>query len=381
LTVIVNPRGATGRGCDHSTMSVSIDVTGVSTDRFLFAPSPLAELGSALHLLVEPAHHQTQHGWVTAAAAGIAPDLMDRILVADYLWRTSRSDMLLPADPQPSLSAELDTLDALDDETWVRDALLTSSCGVAAPRDDLGSPLVDETARKVVRDRAAARGPRPLDFVDHLLTNPSGARSWVRRLLEDCERGFFADAWARVVAPLAADARQKRDLLNRHGLEAMLAAVSSALTLTPSGDRIVVDKLQDRRASAGGHGLTFLPSAFSHPHLLVVYTTGTRPVIHYPILATPNEPTASVAAIQDRLHALDHPLRLRLVRSILRAPRTTAELAETWMVSAPEVSRHLAVLKNAGIVNAARRGRYVVYQFDIAGNARLGTDLIEALLR
>ena len=48
-------------------MSVSIDVTDVTADQYRFAPSPLAELGSALHLLVESAHHQTQTGWVTAA--------------------------------------------------------------------------------------------------------------------------------------------------------------------------------------------------------------------------------------------------------------------------------------------------------------------------
>ena len=381
LTVIVNRRGEPARACDDSAMSVSIDVTSVSADQYLFAPSPLAELGSALHLLVEPAHHQPQNGWVTAATAGIAPDLMDRIVVADYLWRTSRSDMLLPAEPRATLAAELDILDALDDETWVRNALMTSSCGVVPVRDDLDSPLVDDTARKVARDRAAARGPRALDFVDHILTHPAAARSWVRRLLEDCDTGFFADAWARVVARLAADARHKRDLLARHGLEAMLAAVSPALTLTASGDRIVVDKLQDRTASASGRGLTFLPSAFSHPHLLVVHTAGCRPVLNYPILAGLDEATVSVTGIQDRLHALDHPLRLRLIRSILRTPQTTAQLAETWMVSAPEVSRHLAVLKNAGIVTTRRQGRYVLYEVDIARSARLGTDLIEALLR
>jgi DNA-binding transcriptional ArsR family regulator len=361
-------------------MSISIDVTGVSADQYLFAPSPLAELGSALHLLAEPAHHTTQSGWITAAAAGLDPDLMDRILIADYLWRTSRSDIFLPAHPQPTLAAELDTLDALDDESWVSKALMTSSCGVVTLRDDLDSPLTDDAARKIARDRAAARGPRALEFVDHLLTDPGAARTWVRHLLEDCAAGFFADAWRRVAARLAADARHKRDLLERHGLARTLAAVSSALTLTASGDRIIVDKMQDRSASAGG-GLTFLPSAFSHPHLLVVYAPGWRPVINYPVLATPTEAAVSVASVQDRLHALDHPLRLRLIRSILRGPQTTAQLADAWLVTAPEVSRHLAILKNAGIISATRQGRYVTYEFDLARGARLGTDLIEALLR
>jgi DNA-binding transcriptional ArsR family regulator len=89
----------------------------------------------------------------------------------------------------------------------------------------------------------------------------------------------------------------------------------------------------------------------------------------------------SIPAIQDRLHALDHPVRLRLLRSIARGPQTTAQLADAWLLTPPEVSRHLTILKNAGIVTPARQGRYVSYELDLAVNARLGTDLIEALLR
>ncbi|HEX4062499.1 MAG TPA: DUF5937 family protein [Streptosporangiaceae bacterium] len=362
-------------------MSVSIDVSGVTEDQYVFAPSPLADLGSALHLLAEPAHHAGQAGWITAAGAQIDPDLMDRILTADYLWRTSRSDMLLPPRPKPTLAEELDVIDQLDDETWVRTALMTSSCGAVPLRDDLRSPLVDGTARRIARERAASRGARQLDFADSILADPAAARTWLRRLLEDCATGFFAAAWRRVAGRLASDVRHKRDLLARHGLQRTLAAISPAVTLSPAGERIIVDKLQDRSASAAGAGLTFTPSAFSHPHLLVVYAAGWQPVIHYPLLATPSEQSVSIAAIQDRLHALDHPVRLRLLRSIARGPQTTAHLADAWLLTPPEVSRHLAILKNAGIVTPTRRGRYVSYELDLAANARLGTDLIEALLR
>jgi len=362
-------------------MSVRIDVSGMAADRYLFAPSPLADLGSALHLLVESAHHAQQADWITAAGTRIEPDLMDRIVTADYLWRTSRSDMLLPARPMPTLVEELDVLDELDDETWVRTALMTSSCGVVPLRDDLGSPMTDDTARHIARERAAARGSRQLDFVDSILADPPAARGWLRRLLEDCATGFFNAAWCGVVGRLAGDARHKRDLLARHGLERTLAAISPAVTLSASGRHIVVDKLQDRTAGTAGTGLTFMPSAFSHPHLLVVHAPGWQPVITYPMLVTAGEPSVSVAAVQDRLHALDHPVRLRLLRSIARGPQTTAQLAEAWLLTPPEVSRHLAVLKNAGVIASTRHGRYVSYELDLPATARLGTDLIEALLR
>jgi len=362
-------------------VSISIDVSGVTEDQYEFAASPLGDLGSALHLLVEPDHHPGQVGWLTAARAQTDPDLMDRIVTADYLWRTSRSDMLLPGRPQPTLAAELDAIDELDDETWVRTALMTSSCGVVPLRDDLASPLVDDGARRIARERAASRGARQLELVDSILTDPTAARRWLRRLLEDCATSFFNAAWQRVNGRLAADVRHKRELLARHGLARALTAVSSAVSLSAPGSRIVIDKLQDRAASAVGVGLAFTPSAFSHPHLLVVYAPGWRPVIHYPAMDTPTEPTISVGAIQDRLHALDHPVRLRLLRSIAHSPQTTAQLANAWMLTPPEVSRHLAILKSSGVITPTRQGRYVMYTLDLTATTRLGTDIIEALLR
>ena len=61
--------------------------------------------------------------------------------------------------------------------------------------------------------------------------------------------------------------------------------------------------------------------------------------------------------------------------------RYTAQLAEAWLLTPPEVSRHLSVLKNAGVITSTRHGRYVSYELDLAAHVRLGTDLIEALLR
>lgn len=104
---------------------------------------------------------------------------------------------------------------------------------------------------------------------------------------------------------------------------------------------------------------------------LRVYSTETK---------TGNWTTTTISAVQGRLRELDHPVRLRLLRSVARGPQTTARLAETWSLTAPEVSRHLAILRDAAIITSVRRGRYVHYELDLAANARLRTDLIEPLL-
>ncbi|MCI0156174.1 metalloregulator ArsR/SmtB family transcription factor [Leifsonia shinshuensis] len=363
-------------------MSVSIDVTRVSPTGYRFAPSPLAELGSAVHLLMEPAHHPAQNGWVSSVAAAIEPHLLDRLIEADFLWRTSRADMLLPAEPGATLADELDAMDAFSDETWVSAALLTSSCGTVPLYRDLGSPLVDPAARELARDRALARGPRQIDFVDYVLTDPARARALVRRLLEDCEAAFFADVWKQLLPRLTADSRFKHDVLATTGLRGLVGTLSPAIALDDAGTRIVVDKLQDNATTADESGVTFLPSVLGHPHLLVVHAPGWRPVIQYPVSGVRMPPpSTTIELIQERLHALDNPVRLRLARSLIRGPHTTADLAESWSLSAPEVSRHLAILKQAGFVTTSRRGRYVVYVFDAVAAARLGRDMVEALLR
>jgi DNA-binding transcriptional ArsR family regulator len=365
-----------------NSMTVTIDVSRVPPSGFHFAPSPLAELASAVHLLVEPAHHPAQNGWVTGVAARVDPGLLDRLIDADYLWRTSRADSLLPSEPQESLTDELDAVDRLDDETWVSSALLTSSCGTVPLYRHLGSPLVDDEARDLARSRAATRGERQAAFVDHVLADPTEVRSSVRRMLEDCDEAFFADAWARVRPALVADARRKRDMLGVSGLRDAVAATSAAITVDDDASRLKVDKLQDDLTRADERGMTFLPTVFGHPHLLVVHAPGWRPVVQYPIAGGGAVGAAvSVDTIQQRFHALDNPLRLRLARSLVRAPRTTADLAAAWGVSASEVSRHLGVLKEAGLVTSVRHGRRVLHELDLAATTRIGQDLVEALLR
>lgn len=362
-------------------MSVSIDISGLHNSQFLFAPSALAELVAALHLLLEPGHHESQHRWIEATVENLDHGLLARLKTADYLWRTSRSDMMLPAAPSTSLAQELDALDQLSDEVRVNSALITSSCGVIPLRPELGSPLLDAEAASLARERAGKRGPRELAFVDSVLADPSAARIEVRQLLEDSYSAFFEQAWHRVVAALTAEARRTHDLLATYGLESALEAVSDAVVLDTQRHRIVVDKLQDRGTTAAGQGITFLPSAFAHPHVLVVHAAGLRPVIQYPVQDLTPSGSTRIDEIESRIHALDNPIRLRLLRSILRASQTTQELAQVWGLSAPEVSRHLAVLKEAGLVSTVREGRFVRYTFDHLAIARLGTDVIEALQR
>ncbi|MEU9373589.1 DUF5937 family protein [Streptomyces sp. NPDC048255] len=374
-------------------MSVTIDIAGLPTERIFFTTSPLAELCMALHALSQPAHHPGLASWTTATSAALDPSLADRLLEGDFMWRSSFSDVFMPfagtpggtGRPAATLAEELDVLDRLDDEQFVTAAL--EHCWLALYNEGgWPSPLRDPAARAKALETAAARGPRQLDFSIRLLDDPVAVRVWMRRLLEDCDEAFFAETWKRIEPGQNSDARHKTEVLRRKGLPAALKEVSSALSVDEGLTTITADKMVNGSTTATdprmGPGLVFIPTNFGWPHLLVLHAPGWRPVVHYP-LGSPQLASApgSVELLQRRMEALAHPMRMSLCRSLARAPYTTSELATVHGITAPEVSRHLAVLKKAGLMHTRRQGRYVQHQLDLSVVARLGSDLIEGLLR
>ena len=66
---------------------------------------------------------------------------------------------------------------------------------------------------------------------------------------------------------------------------------------------------------------------------------------------------------QAKVHkALAHPTRLFIVEELSKQERCVCELTEMIGVEMPTVSRHLSVLKGAGIIADDKRGAQVFYR-------------------
>jgi DNA-binding transcriptional ArsR family regulator len=61
------------------------------------------------------------------------------------------------------------------------------------------------------------------------------------------------------------------------------------------------------------------------------------------------------------LRALSDDTRLRALRLIAQAPRSTQELASLIIISEAGLSKHLRILSDAGLVRTTREGYYVLY--------------------
>ena len=59
---------------------------------------------------------------------------------------------------------------------------------------------------------------------------------------------------------------------------------------------------------------------------------------------------------------LSHPARIAILHLLADEPREVGRLADALDISQPNVSKHLAVMRQAGLVEAERDGRGAVYR-------------------
>jgi ArsR family transcriptional regulator len=74
--------------------------------------------------------------------------------------------------------------------------------------------------------------------------------------------------------------------------------------------------------------------------------------------------------------ALSDGTRREILRLLGRRDMSVGEIVEKFSMSQPSISRHLAVLRSAGLVTARRDGQNVVYGLDTT----VMQDVVRALL-
>lgn len=75
----------------------------------------------------------------------------------------------------------------------------------------------------------------------------------------------------------------------------------------------------------------------------------------------------TVAASLDAVfHALGDPTRRAILASLTAGERSTGDVAAEFSLSRPNISKHLGVLKGAGLVRRRRKGRNQFYTIETA---------------
>lgn len=75
-----------------------------------------------------------------------------------------------------------------------------------------------------------------------------------------------------------------------------------------------------------------------------------------------DEQKVLIEAKTEVLKALAHPTRLYIIEELARGEQCVCKFVEAIKADFSTVSKHLAVLKNAGLVDVEKRGQLVFYQ-------------------
>jgi len=80
------------------------------------------------------------------------------------------------------------------------------------------------------------------------------------------------------------------------------------------------------------------------------------------------------------LKALAHPARLFMIEELSKKSHCVCELTEMVGLDVSTVSKHLSILKNAGLVNVEKKGKQVFYSLRVRCALNF-LDCVETVLR
>lgn len=68
--------------------------------------------------------------------------------------------------------------------------------------------------------------------------------------------------------------------------------------------------------------------------------------------------------LQETLKALADPIRREILNLLKKGRLSAGDISEHFSVSAPSISRHLSVLKDADLIRDTREGKFIFYEIN-----------------
>ena len=81
--------------------------------------------------------------------------------------------------------------------------------------------------------------------------------------------------------------------------------------------------------------------------------------------------------MDDTLKALSDPTRREILKALRKGDMSAGDISSRFDMTAPTISHHLNVLKDAKLVEAVRDGRHIIYSLNITVFQDLVNELME----
>jgi DNA-binding transcriptional ArsR family regulator len=341
-------------------------------ERVCFTYSARLEAVFSLHVLVEPQRHPLHHAWIRRMR-GLPVVLRRELASCSFAFGSAPPSLgtalpdpmaCLPAGAFESFEEGLAAMRGLPEETVVAGLVDVLAIG-------------DQTCSPQTRAALALAHDDPLAFMERLCV-----------LLEDYWDAAFAHEWVRLEPHLAESVVEAGRLMRSGGLYEFIDTLGPRVRARRESQRVDLElSCAPQWGSAQdspdldvpvSETFTFVPTVFSWPHIWYGIDTAwpLGMTYHVPLIedfALPRVPPADVVRI---LRACGDDVRLRALRWIAERPRSTQELAPLVGITEPALSKHLVQLRDAGVLEPRRDGRYVLYHLRRDRLERLADSLL-----
>lgn len=351
-------------------------LSGVDHDHIHVRTSALAELGACLHVLTEIDHHRDLSQWRADVSERTTGTWMQQVRRWAPLWSAMRWRGFY-SGAELGLATFDEEIDCLAEQSLDRFCEYVAYAAVGRYRSqDFSGLRSDPEQQHRLQEQATAQSSTRAELAERLLTEPDAFRGELLGFLRQCWTQFFSDEWARIGPAVAQKAQLLQSRLVRGSPATALTSLGPTLAYENEPPRILIDKLHHSVIRPRLTGLVIVPTVLGKPHLVTKVEPGLVPVLQVPIL----EQAVGLHMARARMAALAIPQRVAMCRLLAREPFTTSELALRLKMTRPQVSRHLAALRELGLIDHDRDGRYVRYRLNVAEVRDLGHDYLQALL-
>lgn len=357
-------------------VAVVVMLSGVGREHIHVRSSALAELGAGLHVLTEIDHHRDLSQWRAHVSAKTTGTWMQQIRQWAPLWSAMRWRGFY-AGAELGLDTFDDEIDALAEQPLDLFCEYVAYAVVGRYRSqDFAALRTSPQQQDRLQAQAAAQSSTRAELAERLLRDPQAFRAELLGFLTQCWRQFFDDEWARVGPAVAEKVQLLHGRLATGSPATALTSLGPTLAYESEPPRILIDKLHHSMIRPRLTGLVIVPTVLGKPHLVTKVEPRLVPVLQVPVL----EQEIGLHLARARMAALAIPQRVALCRLLAREPFTTSELALRLAMTRPQVSRHLATLRDLDLIEHDRDGRYVRYRLKVAAVRDLGHDYLQALL-
>ena len=308
-----------------------------------FGVSPGHELCHAVRVLQRPDEHPLQWGWLRSVRANVPRDAFELFAVLigergyfpDFLTTTPTWD-LEPADEAARLGE--------------------------AP---LGPMAVD--LRKVVVRSAGHRR----DAVERMLADLPLARRLIADAWLELWAALLAPVWTELERILRADIAVRARRVATDGLGGMVGGLHRSIEWHDDAVRVEL-RLHSEVLDCRGSGIVLVPSVLGGTGCSVLTEPPAQPTVFYPAQGVTERWATDSAALADALGALLGPARAGILLTS-HAPRTTSQVAADASLALSTASRHLTVLREAGLIVSRREGARMLHLRAPLGEALVGS--------